>query len=182
MKIIKKISKVFFVLTLMFLLNIATNAEAAETLTPPDNFGKPIEVNTYEEDDGSIVTEKIYFVPDESSDGISLYSSSVSGWYKNEKEHNWGSGIVMKYYAQGHFTWGNGTVDVSNPSGDIINIPSSVTIPSRTIRPDKGKYIDNYGMSRDFALVKFSFTAKMNIGIDKDFSVSIKVNDIGQKL
>ena len=81
-------------------------------------------MNVYEEDDGSIVTEKIYFVPDEDSDGISLHSSSGKGWYKNEKEHTWGSGTVMKYYAQGYFVWKDGPVYYYIPA--YFPVPVSV--------------------------------------------------------
>lgn len=182
MEIIKKVNKVLFIVVLMFLLSISTNAKAAESPTAPDNFGKPIEVNVYEEDDGSIVTEKIYFVPDEDSDGLSLYSSNFKGWYKNEKEHTWGGGTVMKYYAQGYFAWGDGKVSVSSPSGGVSNVPSSVTILNKKTNSGTGKYTDVYGVSRNFAYVNFSFIARMNVGFDKDLSVSIKINDIGEKI
>ena len=80
MEKIKKISKLFFVIALIFAMNVSTSTKASEIPVAPEDFGQPIEVNVYEEDDGSIVTEKIYFVPDEDSDGISLHSSSGKGY------------------------------------------------------------------------------------------------------
>ncbi len=140
MEKIKKISKLFFVTALIFAMNVSTSTKALEIPVAPEDFGQPIEVNVYEEDDGSIVTEKIYFVPDEDSDGISLHSSSGKGWYKNEKEHTWGSGTVMKYYAQGYFVWKDGTVSVSKPSSGVSNVPSSVTISNKKTETGTGKY------------------------------------------
>ena len=140
MEKIKKISKVFVVIALIFAMNVSTSTKASEIPVAPEDFGQPIEVNVYEEDDGSIVTEKIYFVPDEDSDGISLHSSSGKGWYKNEKEHTWGSGTVMKYYAQGYFVWKDGTVSVSKPSSGVSNVPSSVTISNKKTETGTGKY------------------------------------------
>ena len=49
----------------------------------PSDFGEPIEVKTYEED-GMMVTEKIYFVADEGSGSLGR-AKSGAGWYRNEK-------------------------------------------------------------------------------------------------
>lgn len=83
----KKFIKFLVVALVMFSMTVSTTAQAAvkETSIAPKNFGEPIEVNTYEEEDGSIVTEKIYFVPDAGSSGIMPLSKSGRGWYKNEK-------------------------------------------------------------------------------------------------
>lgn len=179
MESIKKINKLFFVLTLIFSLNITTNVKATEFTTVPDDFGQPIEVHIYEEKNGCIVTEKIYFIPDEDSDGISLYSSSGRGWYKNEKEHIWEAGTIMKYYAQGYFVWGNGTVSVSSPSGDVSNVPSSVTISNKKIKTGTGKYA---GIFNNYAYVDFSFTATNQIGLKTDFSVAIRISESGNHI
>lgn len=96
----RKIKMLLLALLISFPLNILSvlDVRAAESVMPPSDFGNPIEINTYREPDGSIITEKIYFIPDDSFGNISLYSTSGQGWYKNEKEHYWDEGLGKKWY------------------------------------------------------------------------------------
>ena len=124
--------KIFITLLLIISLFCSTNAHAANTA--PKDFGTPVETTTYEESDGSTVIEKIYFVPDSNNSNSFLRSSKKSGWFKNEKTHTWGSGTVMKYYAQGYFTWGDGNVTVTKGSGNVSNVPSSIKIHIKPLK------------------------------------------------
>ena len=101
------------------------------------DYGKPIATRTYLDVDGSEVTEKIYFIPDKVGSSISydkknqqiiLKGKSGSGTYKNEKTHKWSGGQIMTYYAQGYFTWGNGSVKIAYPKGGVSNVPKKCTI------------------------------------------------------
>ena len=47
------------------------------------DFGEPIEVRTYEDENEYTVVEKTYFVAGQ--EGITPYDKSGNGWYKNEK-------------------------------------------------------------------------------------------------
>ena len=143
-----------------------------------EDFGKPIEINTYEED-GSVVTEKIYFVPDVGSSGIMPLSKSGKGWYKNEKTYTWSSGTKMKYYAQGYFTWGNGNASVSNASSGVYNVPSKVKISNRKTTTSTRRYAWVFNR---YAQVNFSFTTTNPIGMKDDFSVTIRVSESGNTI
>lgn len=177
----KKFIKVLAVALVMFSTTLTTTAQAAvkESTIVPKNFGEPIEVNTYEEEDGSIVTEKIYFLPDAGSSGIMPLSKSGKGWYKNEKIHKWGNGTKMKYYAQGYFTWGNGKASVKNASGGVSNVPSKIKVSNKKTTTSTGQYA---WVFNHYAQVNFSFTTTNQIGLQNDFSVTIRVSESGNMI
>lgn len=61
MKQIKRTLKSIMVLTVIFtMLPMSIKASDIRSIAPTD-FGTPIRVTTYEEEDGSVVTERIYF-------------------------------------------------------------------------------------------------------------------------
>lgn len=106
---------------------------------------------------------------------------SGEGWYKNEINYTWnnnsdGNEKVMTYYAKGYFVWGEGDVNVSNISGGVSGVPSTVTISNRDITSGKGQYAYVFNT---FAYVEFSFTATNSAGFSTDFSVKIRVNKNG---
>lgn len=169
--------KIFITLLLIISLLCSTDASAANTV--PKDFGSPIETNTYEENDGSTIIEKVYFVPDASNSATFLRSGTKSGWFKKEKTHTWGSGTVMKYYAQGYFTWGNGNATVTKGSGKVNNVPSSVKISHKTTKTGTGKYA---GIFNKYAYVTFSFTATNPIGLSTDFSATIRISQSGNNI
>ena len=169
--------KIFITLILLISLLCSKNASAANAT--PKNFGSPIETNTYEEPDGSIVTEKIYFVSNSNNNFQFSRSGTKSGWFKKEKTHTWGSGTVMKYYAQGYFTWGNGKATVTKGSGKVSNVPSSVKISHKSLKTGTGKYA---GVFNKYAYVTFSFTATNPIGLSTDFSSTIRISQSGNNI
>lgn len=174
----KKLSTLVMTVIILFTTLSPLQGYAAQKSEPTD-YGKPVEVKTYQEEDGSTVTEKIYFVPDTAKGGISLYSTSGSGWYKNEKQQTWSSGKVMTYYAKGYFTWGNGNVRVSLPSGSVSGVPSNVTISNRKTSSGTGKYA---GVFNKYAYVTFSFSAKNFIGLTSNYSVTVRVSQSGNNI
>ncbi len=174
----KRISRILIVLLLSLSFFSTTIARAA-TLKAPSDYGQPIETNTYQEENGCVVTEKIYFVPDNGDKGIATYSKSGNGWYKNEKTYEWSGGTKMKYYAQGYFTWGNGTVKVTKSSGGVNNVPKKVKITKKKTKVKYGKY---GWVFNDYAKVTFSFTATNQIGLSTDFSVAIRVSQSGNAI
>jgi hypothetical protein len=159
-------------------LSYSINAFAAETedmVSPPDNFGEPISVTTYIDDDGFAVTEKVYVVLD---DGMAR-SKSGAGWYKNEKTKEWESGSVSTYYAQGYFTWGDGDVSVSYASGSISSSGSNITVSNRNTSSGTGRY--GYVFNK-YAYVTFSCTATNAAGMSQDLSVTIRVSESGNTI
>ena len=156
------------------MFNTSSLFYAEEVKTPPSDFGTPIEINTYEEEDVTVV-EKIYFVADENNSSLSRAKSGC-GWYKNEKTYKWSSGTVMTYYAQGYFVWGNGEVSVSSASGGVNNVPSTVTVNSEKTTSGTGKYA---WIFNDFAYVTYKLKVTNMIGISSDFSVTIRVSESG---
>lgn len=142
------------------------------------DFGEPIQVRTYEDENGYTVVEKTYFAAGQ--EGITPYDKSGNGWYKNEKTYTWdkntSSEKVMTYYAKGYFSWGDDDVNVSRISGDVSGVPSNVTISNKKTTSGKGKY---GALFNNYAYVSFSFTAKNPIGNTTDFSVMIRVSESG---
>lgn len=172
---------VSLMLTALLILNstnliyaTATDDNTVPATTPPNDFGAPIEVNTYEQD-GMTITEKIYFVADDEGEVLSR-AKSGSGWYKNEKSYTWSSGTIMTYYAQRYFVWGNGEVSVSYPTGGVNNLPSSVTIDTSQTTSGTGKYA---WIFNDFAYVTYNLKVTNYIGISSSFSVTIRVSESG---
>lgn len=165
-----------FLMIIMPLLN-SINVFAAETediIIPPDDFGNPVSVTTYVDEDGSTVTEKVYVVLDDSM----TRAKSGSGWYKNEKTKEWVGGSVSTYYAQGYFTWGDGDVSVSNTSGSISSV-SGITVSNRNTSSGTGRY--GYLFNK-FAYVTFSCTVTNPVGMSQDLSVTIRVSESGNTI
>lgn len=171
-KIITGIVTLSFVLTMLPTINV----QAAETtpITPTD-FGEPISVTTYVEEDGSTITERLYFCPDNSS--LSR-DKSGAGWYKNEKTKKWTSGETTTYYAEGYFMWGDSDVEVISPNGNASEV-SNVTLSNQSLEYGKGKY--GY-LFNDFAYVTYSFTTTTEFGISNDLSVTIRVSESGNAI
>lgn len=124
----------------------------------------------------SVVIERLYFY---SNSGSTARDKSGTGWYKNEKTYKWSSGTETTYYAQGFFTWGDGEVSVSSPTGNINNVPSSVTISNKNTSSGTGKY--GY-LFNNFAYVTFSCKAENQIGIVNNFSVTIRISESGNSI
>ncbi len=155
----------------------AVNVNAAGAIPEaPADYGDPISETVYEDEDGSIVTEKLYFCP---TFGATARSDSGSGWYKNEKTKEWTCGGTTTYYAQGYFVWGNGDVSVSDPSGDTNEV-EHVIISNEEITSGTGRYA---GVFNKYAYVTYSFTASSDlVGMPHDFSVTIRISQSGNQI
>lgn len=149
-------------------------AETEDTMTPPDDFGEPVSVTTYVDDDGNTVTERTFIALD---DNITR-AKSGSGWYKNEKTKEWAGGGVSTYYAQGYFTWGDGDVSVSSASGGISSV-SGITFTNKNTSSGTGQY--GYIFNK-YAYVTFSCTATNGAGLSQDLSVTIRVSESGNTI
>lgn len=172
MKQIKRILKSIMVLAVIFtMLPMSIKASDIRSIAPTD-FGTPIRVTTYEED-GSVVTERIYFCPDSG-----FRSKSGSGWYKNEKTKEWSDGSVTTYYAQGYFVWGDGEVSVSNPSGGANEV-DGITLSNKKLSYGNGQY---GGIFNNYAYVTYEFTATNLIGISSNYSVTIRISESGNAI
>lgn len=176
--IYKKLVAMLLCLSMVIAASATVNASASETVI---DYGDPIEVLTYIDEDGCQVTERIYFKPDNNSTGITLFSSSGSGWYKNEKELTWDNGLSRStyYYAEGYFKWGDGDVSVSNASGGWDYIPSNATTSNRSLTSGTGRYV---GIFNKYAYVTFSFTVTNVIGLSRDCSVTIRISESGNNI
>lgn len=82
-----------FAIAITLLPKVNVQAEESIPVAPTD-FGLPISVTTYEDEEGCVVTERIYFYSDTSS---KLRGKSGEGWYRNEKTHEWKAGAVTTY-------------------------------------------------------------------------------------
>lgn len=174
-RIISSIMAVAFAFTLA--AYPLTNVSAAESIPPaPDDFGDPISVTTYVEEDGSIVTERIYFYSEAGSN--LLRDTSGYGWYRNEKEHEWTSGSVTTYYAQGYFVWGNGDVSVSSPSGGASQV-SGITLSNQSLTSGTGRYAFIFNK---YAYVTYSFTTTTQYNRTANFSVTIRISQSGNNI
>lgn len=165
------------ILTLFLFFSDSINiyaAEAGDSSIPPNDFGAPVSVTTYIDTDGSTVTEKVYVILDEK---ISR-DKSGSGWYRNEKTKKWSGGSVSTYYAQGYFSWSDGNVTVTHPSGGISPV-SGIDISNKSTESGTGQY--GYVFNK-FAYVKFSCTATSIGGFTHDLSVTIRVSESGNTI
>lgn len=81
------------------------------------DYGDPIEVIRYTDENGCEITESIYFKADD--EVPQSKGTSGAGWYRNEKSFNWDNGLSRPtiYYAEGYFVWGNG--DISESGNNI---------------------------------------------------------------
>lgn len=174
-RIINSIITLLLAITLV-LLPVANVKAAENTSEVAEKFGSPISISTYVDENGYTVTERIYFKPDS---GMVARDKSGSGWYMNEKTYEYESGIKTTYYAKGHFVWGNGNVSVSDPSGDIYNVPNSITVSNKSTTSGTGKY---GCLFNNFAYVTFSCTATNMIGMANDFSVTIRISESGNAI
>lgn len=160
------------------------DAKAAEVAPSSEDYGEPINVTTYvDEETGCVITERLYFCPDTTEYDnvmVSVRSASGSGWFKNEKEIKWaGSDNKSTYYAQGYFTWGNGNVSVSNESGGIDYIPSLQSISNEETKTGHGQYL---GIFNNYATVTYSFTMTSAVGMSTDYSVTVRVSESGNQI
>lgn len=175
MKLTKRVFNSIVAFALILFLFPATYVKAEETeMVPPTNFGSPVNVVTYEEEDGSIVTERTYFYSDSNS---TLRDKSGSGWYKNEKTKKWSDGTTT-YYAQGFFVWGDGKVSVTNSSGGASEV-SGITISNENVSHGTGKYGQLFN---NYAYVTYTATATNIVGIEHDLSVTIRVSESGNTI
>lgn len=175
MKLVKHLFRSIVTLALVFVLFPVAHVNAEESVSlPPTDFGEPVNVVTYEDEDGAIVTERIYFYSDSSS---TLRDKSGSGWYKNEKTKKWSDGTTT-YYAQGFFVWGDGKVSVSNCSGGASDV-SGITISNAKVTHGTGKYGQLFN---NYAYVTYSATFTNPLGIPQDLSVTIRVSESGNTI
>ena len=163
-----------FVLFSPFFCSVTYAQEANESMTPPDDFGDPVSIITYSDEDGCTITEKTYVVLNKQKRD----PSSGSGWFKNEKTKNWKGGDVSTYYAQGYFSWGNGDVNVSSASGGISSV-SGITVSNKSTTSGTGRY--GYIFNK-YAYVTFSCTVSNKIGFSEDLSVTIRVSESGNTI
>lgn len=174
-KCVKVLSCLTAILAVLFSSHVSLYASPdSNKRVPPDDFGSPVNVITYIDDDGCTVTEKMYLVLDEKQ----TRDKSGSGWYKNEKTKEWTGGSTSTYYAQGYFTWGDGDVSVTSASGGISSV-SGITISNRSTTSGTGRY--GYLFNK-YAYVTFSCTATNSIGLSQDFSVTIRVSESGNTI
>lgn len=162
-------------LAIVFILSPVTNAKAAPTA--PGDFGAPVSVTTYEDENGCTITERLYFYSDSKT---AARDKSGEGWYKNEKTYTWdGDGRVTTYYAQGYFVWGNGEVSVSNESGGISNLPDYATVSDEKTVTEYGQYalIFNH-----YAAAKYSCTLTTPFGLKQNLSVTIRISESGNAI
>lgn len=163
---------------LFFVSDTSVKAATTETdIVPihPDDYGNPIQENVYfDEELGTTVTERIYFLPDQ--DGIKLRSKSGSGWYKNEKSFSWTGGKITTYYAEGYFVWGNNDVSVSNARGGYDYLPSNIQNLKTDVDSGTGHY---GGIFNKYAYVTYDLSFNNVIGIKSSYSVTIRISESG---
>lgn len=170
------------VLVCVMALSLCATASAAGVSgipAEPKDYGDPIRENTYyDEEIGAIVTERSYFVPDQT--GITTFAKSGSGWYKNEKSFRWTGAPEGKesttIYAEGYFVWGDGDVSVSSPRGGYDYMPQSATINKSETTSGTGKYA---GLFNKYAYVTYDLAFTNIIGLNSSYSVTIRVSESG---
>ncbi|MBE5951323.1 MAG: hypothetical protein E7260_06965 [Lachnospiraceae bacterium] len=152
--------------------------ETAETVI---EYGEPIEEISYIDEDGCLVTECLYFVPDYGYNVKARAASSGAGWFRKTKELTWDNGLSQStfYYAEGYFVWGDGEVSVSNYSGGWDHMASNATVSNISLEAKTGKYL---GIFNNYASVTFSFTVTNVIGIERDCSVTIRISEKGRQI
>lgn len=174
MKRLKRLTSL--TLAIVMCLAITTPVSATPAIPEePEDYGDPVQVTTYHDEElDAQVTERIYFVPGESS---TYDNKSGNGWYKNERTFDWeGRTETTTTYAKGYFVWGNGDVSVSNPSGGYDWFPSASTITDANLSSGTGKY--GYVFNK-FAYVTYTFKFTTQFGGNHDLTVTIRVSESG---
>lgn len=171
--ITKKIISLIIIITVA--LSPMANVYAAEYIQEQQvDFGAPIKVISYVDEDGYHVTERTYFKAD------SLQrDKSGSGTFRNEKDFNWSDGSVTTYWAQGYFTWGDGDVSVSRATGGCSKLPEKCTVSNKKTEDGTGRYA---GVFNKYAYVTFSCTFKNVIYETSNRSVTIRVSESGNTI
>lgn len=170
------------VLVCVMVLSLCVTASAAGVSgipAEPKDYGDPIRESTYlDEEIGAIVTERSYFVPDQT--GITTFAKSGRGWYKNEKTFSWSGAPegheTTTIYAKGYFVWGDGDVSVSSPSGGYDYMSPLATINKSKTTSGTGKYA---GLFNKYAYVTYDLAFTNVVGIKKSYSVTIRVSESG---
>ena len=176
---IKKIA-VLYSLIILFVLVPSFGVKAAEPISNEKNLEKTLisSVSYYDEATDSMVCEKTYLIGNDNQGDITRDASGY-GTYINEKTHTWDGGETMTYYAQGYFVWGNGSVSVSNPTGGVYGYPSSVTISNRSLTSGTGQYLYVFNQ---FAYVTYSFDTTNMVGMQRSWSVTIRISQSGNNI
>lgn len=183
----KKFFSLFLSLIMIFTLALpafATNSNSINIMEAPADFGAPIsEVTYYDEELDATVTERTYFVPNPNTAEKSVVpynDSKGEGWYKKEKTHQWaGSGNTTTIFAKGYFSWANGDVSVTSPSGGYDYFPSEFKNVTNNVTSGTGRY----GLIfNKYAYVTYTVNYTNNMGNVRDLSVTIRISESGNDI
>lgn len=164
------------------------NVEAAEATfvehqaRTPDkgmDFGNLVSTETYVDEYGNIVMDRLYVYM---APGVSPASESGTATFTATKTIKWNGNDAhpeSTYYAQGDFTWGNGDVSVTNAAGGIDYVPSLQTISNEKVATGHGKYL---GIFNNYAEVTYSFTLTSAVGMSNNYSVTVRVSQSGNQI
>ena len=171
---------VLYSLIFLFILIPSFGVKASEGLPDEDGLEKTLisSVSYYDEDTDSMVCERTYLIGSANQGDITRDPSGY-GTYRNEKTHTWDGGEIMTYYAQGYFVWGNGSVSVSNPTGGVYGYPSTVTVSNINLSSGTGHYLYVFNQ---YAYVTYSFDTTNMVGMDRSWSVTIRISQSGNNI
>ena len=169
---------VFTLAAFMFICPTSVRADETTNSKLVEEYGEPIEVNSYIDEDGNEITESIYFKPDLNVCGKAR-SSSGAGWFVNEKKFTWDNGKKTVYNVAGYFMWDDDFVDIGEISYGYGYLPDGATVTDENIDAGTGRYAYIFNK---YAYVTYSFTLTTPIGIKHDLSVTLRVSESGNTI
>ncbi len=116
----------------------------------------------------AIITRKLYACPVLSPD--SLARGITSTWYHESDTATYASGMTIEYFAEGLFTWGDGTISVKLPEGWNDYNGSDLLIYDEDVTSGNKKTL----LGKKYAYVTYQFRTKNGMGNVKTHKVTVK--------
>ncbi len=147
--------------------------------TPPLDYGDPVRVETYyDEESDAFITKKFYVSPIASNNSLERWTTSA--WFK--EEDTWvssnGTGPSITYYAEGRFAWGDGDIIVTLPEGGNDCSIASLEVSDEKVTSGTKKPL----IGKKYAYVTYSFKTKNKLNQFTSHSVTVKVDTEGNQL
>lgn len=157
----------------------ASDIPSAAEDTPPRDYGDPVRVETYyDEESDAFITKRFYVSPIVSNNSLERWTTSA--WFK--EEDTWtsanGEGSSINYYAEGRFAWGDGDIIVTLPEGGNDCSIASLEVSDEKVTSGTKKPL----IGKKYAYVTYKFKTKHTLGSTNSFSVTVKVDTEGNQL
>jgi len=166
------------IISLMLVLVLAISIFPVNALAVNDERAKEILISSdsYVDEAGNLITDRLYFEP--VSSGPMTRGASGSGYYRQEKNITWDGGSnVSVIWVKAYFVWGNGDVSVSSAStGTSGYVPTGGSLNYKSLTTGTGQFL---GLFNKYAYAEAKYERVSVFGIRTEFTVRIQVSESG---